>query len=469
MADKTRIMKTRITLTVLVITMLSSLSGFAQAQDPECMTNLSIFHEYVKADNFDAAYTPWMSVRTKCPKFNRAIIVDGEKILKHKIEKTSGDEQLKYLNDLLKLYDEAHENYASKYSLGEVLQDKAQLFYKYRDELGKSDEDLYNEYDKIYVKDKKEFTSASALYTYFKLMVSLYDAGKKPTQDLFNKYDDVIEKIEEEIQNASEKLNKYVAKEEAGEKLSSKEMKYKKYYEQTLEAYDKVTGSINTELGGRADCETLIPLYNKDFESKKSDAVWLKRAVNRMYNKECTEDPLYIQLVKAYDQTAPSSDTKVFVAGLLLKDGKTNEALGYFRQASDLETDNYKKGKLAEKIGQILKKKGRYGEARGYYREALKLNPSNGRPHLAIAIMYGNSANNCGSTTFEKRAVYWYAAQEAEKAGRVDPTLKGAASQTAASYRAKAPSKSDIFNSDMAGKTITIGCWINGSVTVPKL
>jgi len=83
--------------------------------------------------------------------------------------------------------------------------------------------------------------------------------------------------------------------------------------------------------------------------------------------------------------------------------------------------------------------------------------------------MYARSAKNCGDTNFNKRAVYWLAAQEAQKASRVDPTLSKIAAQTATSYRAKAPSKSEIFSQSATGKTIKIGCWIGASVTVPSL
>jgi hypothetical protein len=83
--------------------------------------------------------------------------------------------------------------------------------------------------------------------------------------------------------------------------------------------------------------------------------------------------------------------------------------------------------------------------------------------------MYAKSANNCGDNAFNKRAVFWYAAQEARKAGQVDPGLRNNAAQSAASYEGNAPTKGEIFSENMAGKTITIGCWIGGSVTVPTL
>ncbi|MCB0435277.1 MAG: hypothetical protein KDD08_04330 [Mangrovimonas sp.] len=466
--NKFRIMKTRTTLAVLVA-FLGLTTSISHAQNEECMTKLSIFHEYVKAENFDAAYEPWMWFRQNCKGFNRAVIVDGEKILKYKIEKTSGTEQVAFINDLIKLYGEGATDYPDKYGKGDTEMDIISTKYKYRTELGLSDEQLYNGYDNVFKNYRKDFTSPSALYTYFSLVVDLFDAGKKPAQDLFDKYDDVMEKIDEEVKNAAEELNKFVEKEDAGQTLTKKESSRKEYLEKILDAFDKVTGSINTKLGQRANCEVLIPLYKKDFEAKKNDAVWLKRAVSRMADKDCTDDPLFIDLVKAYDQTSPSADTKYYVAMLLLKQGKTNEALGYFRQSSDLETDSYKKGKLAEKIGHILKNKGRYAEARNYYMESIKLNPSNGRPYLAIGTMYANSANDCGDSVFNKRAVYWLAAAEADKAAKVDPTIRSHAQQSAESWRAKAPSKSDIFTQGNAGQTISVGCWINRSVTVPSI
>ena len=92
-----------------------------------------------------------------------------------------------------------------------------------------------------------------------------------------------------------------------------------------------------------------------------------------------------------------------------------------------------------------------------------------GKAYLAIAQMYASSANDCGTDNFSKRAVYWLAASEARKAGRVDSNMSKAAAQSAANYEAKAPQKSEIFSAGRAGEVIRIGCWIGSSVTVPNL
>ena len=211
-------MKTKITL-LLTFLFLAMNAGYAQ-QDEECMTKLSIFHEYVKAKNYDAAFEPWMDVRNKCPKFNSAIYIDGEKILEDKIEKSTGADKVAAINDLLKLWKERGEHFASKTPVGEYAAQSCQLMYDNREDLKKSNEELYECFDAAYKLD-----------TYFSLMVDLFDAGKKPAKDLFNKYDDIVEKIEEEVKNYSESLNELVQKEDAGTDLTTKEGKYKKFYE----------------------------------------------------------------------------------------------------------------------------------------------------------------------------------------------------------------------------------------------
>ncbi len=461
-------MKTKITLLFTLLFLGLNIS-FAQETNEEDMASLSIMTEYAKAKNYDAAYEPFMELRKRNPKFNRAIYVYGERILDHKTKKSTGAEKVAFTNDLLKLWEERAMYYESKTPKGEFAAKACQLMFNNKDILNKTDVELYECFDAAYNLDKATFKNPKSLYTYFSLMVDLYDAGNKPAKDLFNKYDDVVEKAEDEVKYYSEKLNKLIEKEDTGTDLTSKEKRYKKSYSSYLSAYDKIASSIDSKLGERANCENLIPLYQKDFEENKTNALWLQRAAGRMSAKDCTGDPLFFKLVNAYHELSPSANSAYYLGILKDKEGKPNEAFKFYEQALSLETDSFKKSKLAYKIGTILKKKGRFGQARGYFRSALKLNPSNGRPHLAIAAMYAKSANSCGDSSFNKRAVFWLAAQEASKAGRVDPTLKKHAAQSARSYNDKAPSKSDIFSAANSGQSIRIGCWIGASVTVPKI
>lgn len=460
-------MKTRATLILLAL-FLSFNVGFAQ-QDEECIINLTLMNDFVKNKKYDEAYEPFMKLRESCPKFHSAIYTYGERILKDKIEKTTGTEQVNFINDLMKLWDEGLANFPDKYTAGGILQDKAMLKYDYKEALGYGNKQVYDTFDELYKKAPESFTNPKGLYIYFSTIVDMYDAKEVEVQDVFNKYDDVIDKIGQEIDNYTQKLNPIIQKEEAGETLDARTAQYKKQYESYLENYDKISGSIDTKLGILANCEVLVPLYKRDFDKYRNDSVWLKRAVNRMFNKECTDDPLYVELVKAYDESSPSADTKYFVYNLLMSQGKEKEARPYLDQSYDLETNPLKKSQLAMRFGKSLRKQGNFGAARNYFQKSLELNPSNGRAHVEIAQMYAASANNCGDDQFSKRAVFWLAAAEARKAGKVDGTIRSYAEKLAASYEGSAPTRSEIFEKGNGGEVIKIGCWIGLSVTVPKI
>src|SRR5690606_330115 len=98
-------MKTKIT---LLLSVLFIGLNYVSAQDEDSST-LSIMSEYAKAKNYDAAYKPFMELRKRNPNYSRAIYVYGEDILEDKIEKSSGDEQATYINDLIKLWEERSE------------------------------------------------------------------------------------------------------------------------------------------------------------------------------------------------------------------------------------------------------------------------------------------------------------------------------------------------------------------------
>lgn len=439
-------------------------SVFAQAQNPECMTNLSIYAEHAKVKNYDAAYTPWKMVYENCPAINKANFSLGEKILKHKIDNATGAEKDQYINDLMALYDSSLEYFPKKYSQASVAIDKALLQY---DNKMASKEELYTMLDKAFQEDRKNFKNPKALYLYFSSLVDLHNEGKRELQEVFDTYDDVTEKIEEENKELTDNITKLLPKEDAGT-LTKKEKRILRASTVNSESYGKVGASVDSKLGDLADCDNLIPLYQKNFEEKKDDVKWVKRAVGRMFSKECTDDPLFRKLFEAQLALEPSASAYLYGGTLKQKAGDSKGAIADFNKAVELENDPYKKSNILYKIATIVRKTSK-SQGRKFAQQAIDANSSNGRAYLLIANLYASSANQCGSTPFEKRAVYWKAADMARRAARVDPSLSATANQSAASYSAKAPSKTDIFNSGMAGKSVTFSCWIGGSVKVPNL
>lgn len=228
--------------------------------------------------------------------------------------------------------------------------------------------------------------------------------------------------------------------------------------------------ALNAKLGARADCDNLIPLYKKDFDAMKSDVDWLQNANARLSAKDCTEDPLFFQVSEALHQLEPSASSAYSLGQLAEADGDRTKALEYYNEAAELEEDPNDQARIYYRIASNYQERGSFSQARNFYRKALNSKPSLGNAYLQISNMIAKSANSCGETTFDKRAVYWLAADYAARAARVDPSLASNANQTATAYRGRAPQKSDVFQlGKSAGEAINIGCWIGETVRIPQM
>ena len=454
-------MKTRFILLLSILVLSSAGKAFAQAPD-DCAIQLSYFSEPAKVQNYEAALPFYEKLIKECPNYNMAIYQYAVKMFEYFID-VKGDKSK--VNDLIQAWQLRLENFPDKTSEGEVLMTIAQL--KFDHNMGTKAEQ-FKSFDDAFKKDPDNFTSGKSLYTYFSLAVDLFNEGKKDLQYIFQLYDVVISKIDTEKNNLAEKLTPLMDKEEAGNEMTDREQRAKQVYENNLEVYATVEGSVNGKLGQLADCENLIPFYEKDYENKKNDIDWIKAASNRLDAKEC-DTKLSSKLAVRLHELEPSSTSAYLLGKQAEAQGKASTALDYFNQAADLEKDNSKKARIYFSIAENYRKKGSFGTARSYYNKMLEVRPSAGIAYYRIGTMYADSANNCGTTVFEKRAMNWLAADMMDKAARVDGTVAANARAAAASYRGRAPQKSDIFSEGMAGKTITFNCWVGGSVRVPNL
>ncbi len=449
--------------------------AFAQggyAQDSEtCLQNLSIFAESAKVKDYDSAYTPWMAVRSECPSLNVAIYTYGERILKHKIKNAADADKKAFADDLIVLYDQWLANFPTKRGVskaGDILSSKAQTIIDFK--LGTAQE-AYAIFDEAYKKDEASFTNPKRLYNYFK---TLYDSYKSnpaavSTAMLFDQYEEISEKFEKEGVKLAKKLDVILKKEASGAALTTRDLKRKRVYDINSNAIGIFVKNLDAIIAKEASCENLIPLYQSNLAENKNNPVWLNRAAGRMKSKECTDDPLFVTIVEALHALDPSANSAYYLGILNDKSGNADEALRYYEESIALETDPYKKAKTLYKIALEFKAKGRKSKARSYAQKALSYQPSLGRAYLLIANLYATSANACGNNQFEKRAVYWLAANTARKAAKVDASIKKVAIKTAKSYEGRAPSKTDVFTEGNAGTTIKFSCWINSSVKVPNL
>ena len=297
------------------------------------------------------------------------------------------------------------------------------------------------------------------IFRYFEAITNKFQ--DTDPQKVFDTYDDVIESVQEKLDDYNKDIAALQVKDSLGT-ISAKEKRNLKAYTINSTSLGQVEGGLDALISKIATCERLIPIYTRDFEAKKTDGVWLRRAVSRMYNKECHTDPLFEKLANAYAETTQSADAYNFLAGVLEKNGDRSGAASMRKKAFDLETDPLKKAKY--KLREAQSASG--ARARSLAYEALKYNPSMGKAYLFIASLYQKSANSCGSDEFEKRMVYVAALDKALKAEKVDPGC--GAGRYIKSYRGLSPSKKLVFQKGLAsGSSYRVGCWIGEAVRVP--
>lgn len=432
---------------------------FSQAENnEECIVKYNLFKGDYSAGKYDVAYENWLWTMDNCPALTVNIYKLGIKIAESRLEAaTTPADKAAAVKLVERVYTQRLEHFPQ--DLARVYSDYA----TFKDAQGASEDEVFVLLEKSFKADVTDI-SPTNIYRYFDIILNKYKDTNP--QIVFDTYDEVGEGIELKRDDYSKQLDLIKAKDSTT--LSDRDKNNKIAYEQHLSNLELVEGGLDAKLAAISTCENLIPLNKKYFQEHKTDGVWLKRAVSRMYNKECTDDPFYDILVEAYVKADPSPQASVFYAGILMKNGETNKAMEYFKKAIDQETDSYSRAKYALRVAEILRKKGRLEEARSYAYKALEYQPTLGKAYLLIGSMYASSANSCGNDVVSKRMVYVAALNKALKAKAVDPSISSLANRFIASYADNIPTKKDLFVAGVAsGSRHKIGCWINETVIVP--
>ncbi|WP_157560069.1 hypothetical protein U8527_13380 [Kordia algicida OT-1] len=440
--------------TLLVTTLCVFVSVTSKAQN-NCKEILSLFDENVKTKRFEQAKPQLAFLRENCATLHYGIYARGETLLKHELKKAS-DKKTVALK-LITLYEDRLKLYPEKTKKGTFLPRIGALMINH--EIGTT-EAQYKLFHEAFTTDKTNFKHVRHLYHYFELYYKMYKSENYGVslENLIEKYEVVSKKFATEKTRLINIQN------------TSKEQKKIDRATKTISGIDQFTKNMNIIIEKEATCETLIPMYEKEFQTHKSDLQWMRKAAGKLDAKACKNDALFIELVETIDALEPSANSKLYLHKIHARKGNSAKAKTYLDAYLALETDRIKKAKILNKEGDKAAKKGQKAKARTYYLAAVKANPNSGRSYLKLAKLYATSANACGTDEFTKKAVYWKAAEMARKAASVDASAKKEATEWIARYMSLAPDKPAVFNKGFnGGEKIDMNCWIGGTVTVPKL
>ncbi|HEX8270765.1 MAG TPA: hypothetical protein VF581_12805 [Flavobacterium sp.] len=416
----------------------ASVLAFAQVDDVKCRNKMTQMDSLVQAGDYKGALQPLTEVQKECPGLSETIYSKGESVLQYAVDNSTAENKESNVRALLTFYDQ-YDKYFPANTAGNTSKKAIAL---YSSNLG-TPEEIYALLDKAFTSEIREFTDATALYTYFELFYNRMKAQEKmQPEQIFAKQDAIDSHIEMLSHNVSGN---------------------------TLKSYDRVGKSINKLIQGTSTCENLIPYYEKTYDAKATDAIWLENAASRLAAKRCMSAPIFQKIAAASHALQPTARSAYTMATASLKAGDRNKAAEYFDQSAGLSKEASEKARLYYTIASNVFGATNKSKAKEYAKKALAVQPSMGKAYMFLAQLYANSGNECGATPFEQKAIYWLAAETARKAGEVEPNLKTTGSEkVAADYLKKAPTEAEVKEMKLGGKKITFNCWINESVVVPK-
>ena len=400
-----------------------------QAQENDCALQAKKIDSLVVTADFDNAFNQWKQV-AKCQ--NESLYGSGEKILIYKLStKLSPEDRLRYESDLVQLYGDYDRYFPGNANSNAVK--KAMFLYK----KDKDNPEVFDLLDRAFTKDREHFDDADAMRIYFDQFIAHVKSEKDQSMTDFKiirTRDDILARLATLFTATGNK------------------------------DYKMVSESIRRTARPFATCEILDKYYAKEIEFKSNENTsWLQAAAESL-SEDCPRSKFYYEVAKEWYALAPDAKSSFHLAQAAVQQRKKAEASKYFRQAADAETDAAQKSEILYTLATM--EIANPAESAEFLRQSLKTKPDFGKAALLLAEVYAST--DCGNTPFEKKARYLLAAQTARKAGVLDASLKKASESRALQYEKLAPSFSEIKSAKMNGKTVTFGCGINESVTLPQ-
>lgn len=417
---------------IFILGLLFITTGNAQ-QKFDCDGKTKAYQELLKADKVTESFTIWSEVRTNCPKQSEELYTDGIRILKYKVETAPADGKEKPVRDLMKLYDQYNKNFPTGIPDFEVRKAMALVNNK----IDAKDE-IFGLLESGFTKASKNVRDVKAIHTYFTMYCERYKAGDK--------------KI-----TATAVLEKYAS-------LSALLTQLKESTSNNGD-FKSAQHAIDSLVKDIATCDNLTELYTKNFEANKDNANWIQTALVSLSGK-CSTRPIFLTLAErlyTLEKTAMSAN---FVAMAYVKERKFTEAMKFYDEAAGLQTNPVEKGKIYYTVATGLLAND-LPKSKEYLNRAVTANPQMGRAYLFLAQLYANRSADCALGETEKKAVYNLAIQTLQKAAVAEPELKATVDNMKSDFVTKALTPSEISKAKLNGKSVTIGCWINETVSFP--
>ncbi len=413
----------------------------------------SLYREYYKQKVYDDAIGFWRYVYKNAPEARKTPYVDGVKMYTHFAE-NAADEATKmaYVDTIKAIYDQRVEIFGEE---GFVTGKLALLNAKFN----KEDKETYYALATKSVDIQQEDAAYYLLTPYYASKIKQYNAKELSCDQMEEVYAMLLRIAEHNIENHQNE--KIVTKfEETRDKLES-----------TNDKVESACAPKGPAPDTCADCVCTKEKYDAKLAANPSDLKTIKRYLSKLQKYQCKTDPKYAQLLNQLYSLEPTAARARRIAQSFYKSGDINNAIKYYLEAAEMETDRTNKSKIYMNLATIERRKvsdlttSVATQARKYAKQAAELNPSWGKPYMFIGDLYASSGPLCGSGTgWKSQRVAWAACDMWEKARDIDPSVAATAKKNINRYSQFFPLKSEGFMRGVSqGDAVKIGCWMGTS------
>ncbi len=395
-------------------------------------TKNALYTDALRANNYRVAANHLYWLLNNAPDLNSSIYINGAKIYAGLAEEEKDKaKQTVYADSALLMYDLRIKYFNEE---ADVLNRKAYEAYKYyKDNSAKYDE-LLQMFKKTFEMNGNDVMAVNTI-AYMDVIRRAKLSGKALTdEEILAEYDVISQAIDAKI----------------AENNSASYVSYK----------DKIDAMLSEVV--TVDCAFIENKLGPRLKSNPEDLGNAKKIISLSLNGKCTDSPLFMEAAKIVHEKEPNYAIARVVALKAKADGDLETAATYFEQALTLTDQNTQKAEVYMELADVASRRGQKSTARDNALKAVGVDPSRTEAYTFIGDLYFKSYEQCkgGENIVHDRGVF-LAAYEMYK--------RGGASSRMANAKEQFPSAEEIFTYNMqVGQQMTVGCWINETVTIQK-
>lgn len=212
----------------------------------------------------------------------------------------------------------------------------------------------------------------------------------------------------------------------------------------------------------KLDCAQIESIFGDKFRQSPNKEM-AAQIRDIMKSAQCYNSDLFVETMDYLFREEPTYNNAIVVATLYESKNQVSKAMDMYQKALNLASTNEEKAKVYKELMGLTLRTGAKQACRNYALKLAELDPNEAAlAYTTIGDLYLKSGSECsnGENPVEQKAYAIAAYNMYNRAGN---------SQKMALARKYFPTKEEVFTEGMAGKTVTVNCWIGETVTIPQL